>query len=605
MKILIICLILFCTNLGFAQDYPSFYAKVPLLHNTPVVTHDFKGNRINSSNTGDSRLDFLINSYEIYSVERVFKNSKKSSLQNMYMIVCNDMQLMHNLKKNFSNYFPELIEIYSETLVFPNDFGTTGGYTNVDQEELNYIRAPEAWDISTGSENVIIGVSDNSINPMHEDFENKVTQVGGNNAPNLITGSHQHGSWVSSFAAANTDNGLGLSATGYNSSIYHYRGRTNGVDILSQIEGVKVINTAWISSSSTYLQDSYNEIVEDRGVVVVGSAGNGAAIHGSSESLIYPAAFRNVISVTGIGHQNEVFGGREIFLDYHEFKRNGEWVSTQHNDSVDIAAPAMGLSFVDPRGGLTGYGDNGSGTSFSSPIVSGTIALMFDQNYCLDPKEVETILKLTAVRIDHLPQNLPYFGKLGAGKLDAYEAVKMAKDMADPLGTVEVKDRILYRPWFYKLVTAPYEIKMTNNDVTGESKLKFIARNNIEILSGDYSPQPGGYISLNIDNGLALDCNIPQTTTNKFNAKPQSNEIRDKRVLLHPNPAKDEIRIEFLKQSENITSVELYNIQGVLITKYDNLKQHKINISNLKTGIYHLKITTKNNTTYTKKIIKI
>ncbi|GAL72662.1 hypothetical protein [Jejuia pallidilutea] len=62
-------------------------------------------------------------------------------------------------------------------------------------------------------------------------------------------------------------------------------------------------------------------------------------------------------------------------------------------------------------------------------MVSGTVALMLDVNYCLDPKEVETILKLTAVKIDTLPQNIQYYGKLGAGKLDAYEAVKMAKDM--------------------------------------------------------------------------------------------------------------------------------------------------------------------------------
>jgi len=68
---------------------------------------------------------------------------------------------------------------------------------------------------------------------------------------------------------------------------------------------------------------------------------------------------------------------------------------------------------------------------------------------------------------------LQYYGKLGAGKSDAY-------------GTVEVKDRLFYCNWFYKLVTALFEIKMTNNDVSGTSRLKFIARNNIEILSGDY-----------------------------------------------------------------------------------------------------------------------
>lgn len=43
---------------------------------------------------------------------------------------------------------------------------------------------------------------------------------------------------------------------------------------------------------------------------------------------------------------------------------------------------------------------------------------------------------------------LQYYGKLGAGKSDAY-------------GTVEVKDRLFYCNWFYKLVTALFEIKMT------------------------------------------------------------------------------------------------------------------------------------------------
>ena len=297
------------------------------------------------------------------------------------------------------------------------------------------------------------------------------------------------------------------------------------------------------------MQDAYDEIVEDRGVVVVGSAGNGAAVHGSDTSLIYPAAFGNVISVSGIGHQNEVYGTREIFLDHHEFIRNGAPAFTQHNDSVDIVAPAMGLSFVDPRNGLSGYADNGGGTSFASPIVSGTIALMFSENYCLDPKEIETILKLTAVRIDHLPQNVPFFGKLGAGKLDVYEAVKMARDMKSPFATVEVKDRILYRPWFYKLVTAPYRINLINNDVSGGSKLKFRAKQYIEITSGDYSPGPGGYVDLQIDPSIT-SCEVPagianQTGTNEEKStveNPNGIRIIPTLVIDHFNVGKFEYR---------------------------------------------------------------
>jgi hypothetical protein len=66
----------------------------------------------------------------------------------------------------------------------------------------------------------------------------------------------------------------------------------------------------------------------------------------------------------------------------------------------------------------------GNGTSFAAPFVSGTVALMYAVNPCLTPDEVEYILKTTAINID--AQNPQYVGKLGAGRMQAAEAVKMA-----------------------------------------------------------------------------------------------------------------------------------------------------------------------------------
>jgi len=402
-----------------------------------------------------------------------------------------------------------------------------------------------------------------------------------------------------------------MSSIGYNSSIYS---ATNnwvvGVDTLSLMPGVKVINTAWTLGNTW--QDLFDEVVEDRNVVVVGSAGNWY-----SSNYIYPASYGNVISVSAIGHETNSWTSIynnfvEIFEDSHEWNVNGVVGSFQHNDSVDIVAPAYGLLRVDPNNSnVNGYFDRSSGTSYSSPIVSGTIALMFDVNYCIDPKEVETILKLTAVRIDHLPQNISYYGKLGAGKLNAFEAVKMAKDMADEYGTVEVKDRVLYRPWFYKLVTAPYEIEMSNNDVSGTSKLKFRARNNIEILSGDYFPDSGGYIDLQIDENLSLNCPIPLTSSSK---QMENNSEKDKtesklNFEIIPTLVTDEdVTIKNLsEEGHKMSTITVYNFFGMEVFKTQKIKSDEvsINLQKLKTGIYVVTVFDSfGNVLHTEKIVK-
>ncbi|GAL68869.1 hypothetical protein JCM19301_2080 [Jejuia pallidilutea] len=231
---------------------------------------------------------------------------------------------------------------------------------------------------------------------------------------------------------------------------------------------------------------------------------------------------------------------------------------------------------------------------------------MLDVNYCLDPKEVETILKLTAVKIDTLPQNIQYYGKLGAGKLDAYEAVKMAKDMADTYGTVEVKDRILYR-WFYKLETAPYEIKMINNDVTGNARLKFKARNNIEILSGDYYPNTGGYIDLSINETLALDCPPPPFNTSKqINNKVynDNNEVLGASSFsIYPNPTSGLLNISC---KDEIKKIIISDITGKTIYSKSNvdLKESTINISKFQSGIYVVSVETNSGETKNIKIVK-
>jgi hypothetical protein len=81
------------------------------------------------------------------------------------------------------------------------------------------------------------------------------------------------------------------------------------------------------------------------------------------------------------------------------------------------------------------------GTSFASPIVAGTIALMFSANPCLSSDNVRDIIKSTAFNIDNIPENSQYIGLLGAGRIDAYKAVKAAQDTYSQDVDLYIKDR--------------------------------------------------------------------------------------------------------------------------------------------------------------------
>lgn len=604
------------------QDENSFYVEIPNINNVPVVTHDKNGRRKAYSKTSNSTLNKLINSYKIYGCKKVFIGSKKPSLQNIYLIECNDLKLKDELFLKFKKLYPRVESAYRETFNYPNDYGSTGGYTGTDQDELDYIRAPEAWDITTGSGNIIIGVVDNYFQPNHEDLINTLDVISSNNQPNSSF-SNQHGSRVASVAAAETNNGLGMSAIGYDSYIYGGVGRTSVMTELSLLSGVKVLNASWgwdISPQNlpNITSQVYDEIINDRKIVVIAAAGNGQnSGAGDPDDYYIPASYKDVISVSTIGHKNKTWtfsdGIRESFTDSHEYLFNNTAMhSHQHNDSIDIVAPGYAITSVNPSNGvgLNSYHNRVQGTSYSAPIVAGTVALMFDTNYCLDPREIETILKLTAVKIDTLPQNIQYYGKLGAGKLDAYEAVKMAKDMAEPFGTVNVKNRILYR-WFYKLETAPYEIKMSNNDVTGNARLKFKARNNIEILSGDYYPSSGGYLDLSIDNTLALNCPTTPTDNYRGSSKKLINNNDTKNNILgreigfsvFPNPTNDSLNII---NNEDLSEISLIDVTGKIVyfIKELNAKELHVKMSNHNSGIYFVKVKTKSGEVKITKIIK-
>ncbi len=365
------------------------------------------GNKFKSK---DETLNTIIAKNKVKSVEYVFSNSRNPELQNVVQFTCECT--VENLYADLVNKSKavkgvEIAPVY-EALVDPNDYNAvfTSDYA------LDLINARGAWNVTTGSSDVIIGVSDQNFEVTHEELAGKVLFYDATN-----TATKTHGTAVAINAAGNTNNGVGKSSIGYNSSLKLYRMNYNDA-LAASYAGARVLNLSWTSGCSfnSYAQAAIDEIWNNR-TFIVASAGNGTTCGGAS-NLVYPAAYNHVFAVTSVGPN-----------DNHERTPGNASTTHQHNASVDICAPGYDVAI---SAGPGWYLTN-SGTSFAAPYVSGTVALMVAANSCITNEEIENVLRETAVNIDAL--NPSYAGQLGSGRLNAGLAVERAYS----LGHIEIQ----------------------------------------------------------------------------------------------------------------------------------------------------------------------
>ncbi len=385
--------------LSFAQQGASVWVTIEDVNTLPYK--DASGKLLSM----DAEFNTLITDLNITHVEKAIPSSRKASLLKVYEVKCNcdAVDLYSGLINNVSAVsMVEYAPVY-ESLDLPNDY--TLEVSN--PYALNLIDAQGAWEITTGDSNVVIAISDQNYYANHEDLIGKITYY-----DNTNTSSQGHGTAVATLAAGSTNNGVGKSAIGYNSSLALYRMNYNEV-LNATYSGARVVNLSWTSGCSynQYLQDVMTEVYEN-GTFIVASAGNGSTC-GGAENLVYPSAYDHVFSVTSIGEN-----------DNHERNMGDPNTTHQHNTTVDLSAPG----YYVPITAAPGWYYSGSGTSYAAPIVSGTVGLMVAANPCISNSDIESILKSSSNFIDDI--NPSYSGLIGSGRLNAAAAVKMAKELS-------------------------------------------------------------------------------------------------------------------------------------------------------------------------------
>jgi subtilisin family serine protease/subtilisin-like proprotein convertase family protein/methionine-rich copper-binding protein CopC len=268
-----------------------------------------------------------------------------------------------------------------------NNTGQTGGLADAD------IDAPEAWELSTGSRSVVVGVIDTGVDYNHPDLAANIWtnpgEVAGNGVDDDANGfiddvhgydfvnndgdpmdDEGHGTHVSGTIAAVGNNGTGIAGVNWSSSIMSLKfldagggGTTAGAvravnyaTLMRQRYGinVRVTNNSWGGGGfNQALRDAINAS-GNAGVLFVAAAGNDEANNDNEPS--YPASYdlASVIAVAATDHQD----GLARFSNFGA-------------QSVDLAAPGVDVLSTLPN---NAYGE-ASGTSMATPHVTGVAAL--------------------------------------------------------------------------------------------------------------------------------------------------------------------------------------------------------------------------------------
>ncbi|WP_068599414.1 S8 family serine peptidase [Vaginella massiliensis] len=447
----------------FSQDLKNYYVVVKNNYSIEPLSKTSNSDGSLNLTFSQQSLQNFFDSKVIFEYQKSFPGTNSSLLQRIYRISTQNVTNFLNEAKNLQeiDFVTEIPEL--QYLQYPNDITLL---SEGNERALELVRAPLAWEITTGGNpNVMIGIADGGFNTNHEDLSDNIFQHFGN-----VSSSGGHGTIVSGYASATTNNNIGVSSIGYNTKlitgdrysydydiyddIYIHSG-TEMVHFLAQVPGVRVVNTAWVSTCGTdpdYLeieQEVYREIWEDFGVVVVSAAGNGSTC-GGPNNYVYPAAHEYTIAVSSvgtsfpIGYVNINEDGEHL-IEWNDCHQNGIDLSNpdtnthQHNDKVDIVAPGYAIP-----GGIQGNNEYTKcwGTSCASPQVSAAAALVMSVEPELTPNQVRDILKSTADDIYWIPYNEPYIGLLGTGRLNVFRAVKTADclDEQNPIVDFMIKD---------------------------------------------------------------------------------------------------------------------------------------------------------------------
>jgi large repetitive protein len=416
------------------------------------------------------------------STDRVFAQSGAKALQYFPQIDVYHVRLKagesvtdaaSQFKKLDDVVFAEPNYLYSIDLQ-PNDpeyprlwgmenTGQTGGLANAD------IDAEAAWDVSTGSDQVIVGIIDTGIdythpdlaaniytNPSEDAWLNPNDPTTGNGIDDDHNGKiddwkgwnfldntnnpfddNMHGTHCAGTIGAEGNNGVGVVGVNWRVKMMPLKfldssgsGSTAGaIDaiIYAADMGVDVLSNSWGGGGFSTAMENAIKYANSKGVLFVAAAGNDGT--NNDDTPNYPSNYdvANLIAVAASDHSDNlaIWGSDSGGGD------NGCGLicssvvaavpgSNYGPTTVDIAAPGKDILSTIPGADYTSL----SGTSMATPHVAGAAALLLAVNPSLTIADIKNALFTTVDKKDAFTDKIVTGGRMNLGAAVAAVAPK-------------------------------------------------------------------------------------------------------------------------------------------------------------------------------------
>jgi thermitase len=305
-----------------------------------------------------------------------------------------------------------------------------------------------AWTISQGDSNIIVGIIDTGTKLDHPEFAGRIwknnREIPNNgidddangyiddvqgwdfaNSDNDPTDDYGHGTNVTGIIGANGNNSIGYAGVDWNCKLMILKGINNNnfgyyswwADAIYYAvnNGAKVINmSVGGTSSSITLQNAINYALANQVTVVA------SMMNTNTNVVAYPAGISGVIAV-GSTNSNDV--RTNPFF----------WSSTSGSNfgnHLSVVAPGnyiYGLNYMSN----TNYSTYWGGTSQATPLVTGLISLLLAQNPNRTPLQMKSIIEATAQdQVGNLSEDTPGWDQYyGYGRINAYKALTVTSNM--------------------------------------------------------------------------------------------------------------------------------------------------------------------------------
>lgn len=305
------------------------------------------------------------------------------------------------------NYILRLTAAPKITLT-PNDpsYGSLWGLTK--------ISAPSAWNITTGSNSVVVAVLDTGIDYTHPDLaanmfrntadcNNNGIDDDGNgfiddcygidvaNGDSDPMDDNQHGTHVAGTIGAVGNNGIGVVGVNWNVKLmackfFDASGNATTEDAIACLEYVKMMkdrgvnivatSNSWGGGENSQALYDAIDVQRQHGILFITAAGNGDFFGNglnNDSAPFYPCTYflANIICVAATTSSD----GRATFSNYGRH-------------TVHVGAPGNGILSTVPGGGYASL----SGTSMATPHVAGLVALLKAQDSSRDWRAIKNLI---------------------------------------------------------------------------------------------------------------------------------------------------------------------------------------------------------------------